>query len=79
MSNNEESSGKLLGPDQADALEALDRDKPNPGGEPQCPVCGLSMVRHVEKHLAPGGGTSSFRVRLVCPSVECGSWTVYDW
>jgi hypothetical protein len=79
MSNNGESAGKLLGPDRAEELEALDRGKPIPGGEPPCPACGTSMIRHVEKHLAPRGGDSSFRVRLVCPAAECGAWTVYDW
>ena len=79
MSNNEETAGKLLGPEQAEALEAADREKPNPGGEPPCPSCGSTMIRHVEKHPAPRGGASSFRVRLVCPSQECGAWTVYDW
>ena len=79
MSNNEETSGKLLGPHQADVLEEADRGQPNPGGEPPCPVCSSSMVRHVEKHPAPSGGDSSFRVRLVCTSADCGAWTVYDW
>ncbi|MFQ5529717.1 MAG: hypothetical protein ACE5FP_05145 [Gemmatimonadota bacterium] len=79
MSNKEETVGKLLPPDRAAALEGADRSQPIPGGEPQCPECGTTMIRHVEKHPAPRGGDSPFRVRLVCPSEDCGSWTVYDW
>jgi len=79
MSNNDETGGKLLGPDRAAAVEATDRSKPIPGGEPQCPECSSVMARHVEKHPAPRGGGSPFRVRLVCSSEDCGAWTVYDW
>lgn len=71
--------GPLLDAEQAEALEALDRRKPAPGGEPDCPVCGSSMVRLVEKHPAPRADDSPFRVRLVCSSSTCGRWTVYDW
>ena len=70
---------QLLDPSRADAVEAADRGKPIPGGEPACPLCGAGMVRHVEKHPAPRGGSSPFRVRLVCRSEDCGAWTVYDW
>jgi hypothetical protein len=70
---------QLLDPARAEAVEAQDRSKPIPGGEPACPLCGLGMVRHVEKHPAPRGGDSPFRVRLVCRSEDCGAWTVYDW
>ena len=72
-------TGRLLDPSSADAVEAADREKPIPGGEPECPMCGTEMLRHVEKHPAPRGDDSPFRVRLVCPSDECGAWTVYDW
>lgn len=72
-------SGRLLDPWKADAVEAEDRKKPIPGGAPDCPLCGAAMIRHVEKHPAPRGGSSPFRVRLVCSSSECGAWTVYDW
>lgn len=78
MSNNGE-GGRLLDPWKAEAVEAEDRKKPVPGGEPTCPMCGEPMTRHVEKHAAPHGGGSPFRVRLVCTSAECGAWTVYDW
>ena len=72
-------TGRLLDPSNADAVEAADREKPIPGGAPHCPLCGSEMLRHVEKHPAPRGDDSPFRVRLVCPSDECGAWTVYDW
>lgn len=71
--------GRLLDPWKAEAVEADDRKKPIPGGEPDCPLCGSDMIRHVEKHPAPRGGSSPFRVRLTCSSEECGAWTVYDW
>lgn len=71
--------GSLLDPEASTELEAVDRDKPIPGGEPDCPRCGTKMTRRVERHPAPRGGNSPFRVRLVCPKTECGSWTVYDW
>ncbi|HUF55096.1 MAG TPA: hypothetical protein VMM55_00895 [Thermohalobaculum sp.] len=85
MSNNETTgepapeTGRLLDPWKAEAVEADDRARPTPGGEPACPLCGADMVRHVEKHPAPRGGASPFRVRLVCRSADCGAWTVYDW
>ncbi len=79
MSNKQEKASGLLGPEQAEAVEAEDRTKPIPGGEPQCPDCKSAMLRHVEKHPAPRGGSSPFRVRLVCSSDDCGAWTVYDW
>lgn len=72
-------TGRLLDPSSAEAAEAADREKPIPGGEPDCPLCGVEMLRHVEKHPAPRGDDSPFRVRLVCSSDECGAWTVYDW
>jgi hypothetical protein len=71
--------GPLLDPEVADRLEQEDRKRPIPGGEPVCPLCGTRVVRHVEKHPAPRGGPSPFRVRLVCPSEGCGGWTAYDW
>jgi hypothetical protein len=74
-----ESSGALLSPEASDRLEAEDRKKPIPGGEPDCPRCETKMTRRVERHPAPRGGSSPFRVRLVCPSAQCGAWTVYDW
>lgn len=78
-SPNAEPARQLLDPARAEAVEAKDRGKPIPGGEPACPLCGRTMVRHVEKHPAPRGGNSPFRVRLVCGSHDCGAWTVYDW
>lgn len=71
--------GPLLEPRQAELAEQNDREKPGPGGEPDCPLCGTKMVRLVEKHPAPRGDDSPFRVRLVCSSGECRAWTVYDW
>ena len=71
--------GPLLDPDVADSLEADDRRRPVPGGEPDCPLCGTKMLRRVERHPAPRGGESPFRVRLICVAEECGAWTVYDW
>ncbi len=72
-------SGALLDPESGDRLEAEDRKKPIPGGEPACPRCSTKMTRRVEKNTAPRGGPSPFRVRLVCPNGECSAWTVYDW
>jgi hypothetical protein len=72
-------AGSLLDPESSVELEAADREKPIPGGEPDCPRCGTRMTRRVERHPAPRGGSSPFRVRLVCPKEECGAWTVYDW
>ena len=69
----------LLDPWKAEAVEAEDRQSPIPGGEPDCPECGETMIRHVEKHPAPRDGGSPFRVRLCCPAEECGAWTIYDW
>ena len=74
-----EDAGALLDPESGDRLEAEDRKKPIPGGEPACPRCSTKMTRRVEKYPAPRGGSSPFRVRLVCPNGECGAWTVYDW
>ncbi|TDJ48924.1 MAG: hypothetical protein E2O48_01690 [Gemmatimonadetes bacterium] len=79
MSNKEDRPGMLLGPEQAQAAETADRNKPVPGGEPACPECASTMLRHVEKHPAPRAGSSPFRVRLVCSSEDCGAWTIYDW
>jgi len=73
------STGALLDPEASDQLEAEDRKKPIPGGEPDCPRCKGKMIRSVERYPAPRGGSSPFRVRLVCPGVQCGAWTVYDW
>lgn len=71
--------GGLLDPEEAEQLEARDRKKAIPGGEPDCPRCASKMTRHVERHPAPKGGGSPFRVRLVCTSEACGCWTAYDW
>ena len=71
--------GPLLDPEQSTRLEEDDRKRPIPGGEPECPLCGSALTRHVEKHPAPRGGGSPFRVRLVCSAEECRAWTVYDW
>lgn len=71
--------GPLLDPEQAEELEARDRAKPGPRGEPECPVCGEPMVRMVEDHPAPRADDSPFRVRLACSDPECRCWTVYDW
>lgn len=71
--------GSLLDPEASESLEADDRKRPVPGGEPGCPLCGTSMVRRVERHPAPRGGKSPFRIRLECPEDDCGAWTVYDW
>lgn len=71
--------GPLLDPEAGDSLEADDRRRPVPGGEPDCPLCGTKMLRRVERHPAPRAGGSPFRVRLVCVAEECGAWTVYDW
>ena len=71
--------GPLLDPEQSTRLEEDDRKRPIPGGEPECPLCGSALTRHVEKHPAPRGGGSPFRVRLVCSDEECRAWTVYDW
>ena len=71
--------GPMIGPEQARELEATDREKPIPGGQPPCPTCGAEMLRLVEKHPAPRGSDSPFRVRLVCGDDDCRAWTVYDW
>lgn len=71
--------GPLLDVEQAGKLEARDRAKPGPGGEPDCPACGGPMVRMVERHPAPRSDDSPFRVRLVCAAEDCRRWTVYDW
>jgi len=75
----EDDFGALLDPDGSDRLESNDRKKPIPGGEPDCPRCATKMIRRVERYPAPRGGSSPFRVRLVCPNGQCGAWTVYDW
>lgn len=74
-----ELKGPLFDPETSERLEADDRKSPISGGEPGCPLCGTGLVRHVEKHPAPRGGGSPFRVRLVCPAEDCRAWTVYDW
>lgn len=71
--------GRLLAPEQADRVEAADRENPIPGGEPSCPACGADMIRRVERHPAPRSDDSPFRVRLVCSDEACRRWTVYDW
>jgi hypothetical protein len=71
--------GPLLDPQVSHRLEAEDRKRPIPGGEPDCPQCGVKMVRRVERYPAPHGGGSPFRVRLTCSDDSCGAWTVYDW
>lgn len=73
------SPGPLLDPVTAARVESADREHPIPGGEPECPQCGKKMVRRVERHPAPHGGASPFRVRLVCMDASCRAWTVYDW
>ena len=75
----EDTPGALLDPGASDRLEAEDRKRPIPGGEPDCPRCARKMTRRVERYPAPRGGSSPFRVRLLCPNAECGAWTVYDW
>lgn len=75
----DENLGPLIDPERARELEESDRGNPIPGGAPECPLCGSEMTRHVEKHPAPRGGDSPFRVRLVCASDDCRGWTVYDW
>lgn len=64
---------------QAAELERLDRDKPIPGAEPACPVCGTRTHRMVEAHPAPRSDNSPFRVRLICRNDECRRWLVYNW
>ena len=76
---HDDNVGGMLDYEQAAALEKLDREHPTAGGEPECPACSTRMVRHVERHKAPRSDNSSFRVRLVCPSPECGRWAVYNW
>lgn len=78
-SGNDDDLGPLLAPETARELEAHDRKKPSPGGEPDCPRCGGRMVRMVEAHPAPRGDDSPFRIRLVCAEEECRAWTIYDW
>ena len=72
-------SAGLLDPIVASKVEEEDRKRPIPGGEPECPSCGKKMARRVERYPAPHGGSSPFRVRLVCSEGSCGAWTVYDW
>jgi len=76
---SEQNLGPLLDPEKGETLEAHDREHSGPGGEPSCPVCSTAMVRMVEERRAPRSDASPFRVRLLCPSDECGAWTVYDW
>ena len=64
---------------QAAELERLDREKPIPGGEPSCPVCGSRTFRLVEAHPAPRNDESPFRVRLICRNDECQRWHIYNW
>jgi hypothetical protein len=76
---SEEISGPLLDPELSAALEDLDRRHAGPGGEPDCPLCGRTMVRKVEAYRGPRSDESPFRVRLVCADPACAAWTVYDW
>lgn len=76
---SDENPGPLLDAEAGDALETHDREHSGPGGEPSCPLCSTGMVRLVEEHRAPRTDDSPFRVRLICPSPDCGAWTVYDW
>jgi len=78
-SDGEAGSGPLLDFERGEALEALDRRHAGPGGEPPCPACQTQMLRAVEQHRGPKSDESPFRVRLVCPSAECGAWTTYNW
>lgn len=71
--------GPLLDHEEGQALEEHDRAHPGPGGEPDCPRCGGTIIRCVEQHRGPRTDDSPFRVRLVCRSPECGAWTVYNW
>ena len=71
--------GLLLDFEAGGTLEQQDRKNTGPGGEPDCPRCETRMVRRVEQHRAPRSDDSPFRVRLVCPSAECGAWTSYNW
>ena len=48
-------AGALLDPEASDSLEAEDRKKPIPGGEPDCPRCATKMTRRVERYPAPRG------------------------
>ncbi len=72
-------SGPLLDFERGEELEAYDRKHAGPGGEPPCPACQTQMLRAVEKHRAPRSDESPFRVRLTCPSADCGVWTGYNW
>ncbi len=76
---NDKELGPLYDSDHSRKLETADREKPIPGGEPTCPVCGKKTVRLVESRLAPSASGSPFRVRLICSNEECRRWTVYDW
>lgn len=78
MSENND-LGPLYDARHAKELESSDRERPIPGGEPICPVCGSRTVRQVESHPAPRSDDSPFRVRLVCSNDECRRWTVYNW
>lgn len=79
MTTDDDQGGPLLDPHLSESLEARDREKPIPGGEPECPACGSPMVRSVEAHPAPRADDSPFRIRLVCTGPVCRRWTVYDW
>ena len=71
--------GPLLGFEEGQALESHDRRHSGPGGDPECPRCGKTMVRSVELHRAPRSDNSPFRIRLVCASTDCRAWTAYNW
>lgn len=78
MSENDD-LGPLYEAEHSAQLERDDREKPIPGGEPACPVCGAKTSRRVESHPAPRSDQSPFRVRLVCTSADCRRWTIYNW
>ena len=42
-------AGAMLDPEASDSLEAEDRKKQIPGGEPDCPRCATKMTRRVER------------------------------
>ena len=69
----DDESGPLLHFEEGEALENHDRKHAGPGGEPDCPRCGATMVRRVEQHRGPRSDDSPFRIRLICGSGDCGT------